>query len=320
MFILLLRFIASKVQLSLTDERKFVQWMRINNNFYTGDEYYLRLGIFLSNARYCQEYNRKKGLTFRLGLNKFSCHTPAEYKSILGARKVQNKDIRSSISTKITDIPDSFDWRDKGVVNPIKDQADCGSCWAFSAISTSESAYSIATGVLYQFSEQDLIDCSPLFGCSGGWPTDALSFIMEVQYGQFMTEQDYPYRALDCACQLDYSKLVGKITSIQKVSEGDENDLKEKVATYGVASVCIAAGNTPFMSYAGGILDNDSCSDEIDHAVAVIGYGSENEVDYWIVRNSWGTSWGEDGYVRMVRNKNNQCSIASVAIVAIDSE
>ena len=319
MLVLLLSFISSKVQLTLNDERQFLQWMRMNNNFYTGDEYHFRLGIFLSNARYCQEFNRKKGLTFHLGVNKFSCHTPAEYKSILGAKQIQNKVLRNTISTKKLDIPDSFDWRDKGVVNAIKDQADCGSCWAFSAITTSESAYAITTGNLFHFSEQNLIDCSPCWGCSGGWPLDALNFVMEVQRGQFMSEDDYPYRALDCACQLDYSKLIGKITSIQMVKDGDENDLKEKVATYGVASVCISAGNTPFMSYSGGILDNDDCA-EIDHAVAVVGYGTENGVDFWIVRNSWGSSWGENGYVRMIRNKNNQCEIASIALVAIDSE
>ena len=91
MLALLLSFIYSKVQLTLNDERQFVQWMRINNNFYVGDEYHFRLGIFLSNVRYCQDFNRKKGLTFQLGINKFTCHTPAEYKSILGAKQVQNK-------------------------------------------------------------------------------------------------------------------------------------------------------------------------------------------------------------------------------------
>lgn len=134
-----------------------------------------------------------------------------------------------------------------------------------------------------------------------------------------MSAQDYPYTGLDSYYELDYSKLIGKITSFQLVNEDDENDLKLKIANFGVASVCIAAGNTPFMSYAGGILDNDQC-EGIDHAVAAVGYGSEEGVDYWIVRNSWGSSWGEEGYVRMIRNKNNQCSIASIALVAVDSE
>ena len=105
------------------------------------------------------------------------------------------------------------------------------------------------------------------------------------------------------------------------VKEGDEIDLKEKVANLGVASVCISAGNYPFISYASGILIDEECKGAtVDHAVNVVGYGDENGVDFWIIRNSWGDDWGEDGYVRLVRNKNNMCSIASVAVVAIDSE
>lgn len=134
-----------------------------------------------------------------------------------------------------------------------------------------------------------------------------------------MSEDDYQNTSFDGSCQLDYSKLIGRITRIHLVNDGDENELKEKDATYGVASVCIAAGNSPFMSYSGGIFDIDDDCTKINHAVAVVGYG-ENCVDFWIVRNSWGASWGEYGYIRMVRNKNNQCEIASIALVAIDSE
>lgn len=128
MFFILLCLIASKVQLTLTDERKFIQWMRTNNIFFTGDEYHFRLGIFLSNVRYCQEFNRKKNRTYHLGINKFICHTPSEYKSILGVKFSQNKIIRSKISSIKSDVPDSFDWRDKGVVTSVKEQSDCSSC------------------------------------------------------------------------------------------------------------------------------------------------------------------------------------------------
>lgn len=134
-----------------------------------------------------------------------------------------------------------------------------------------------------------------------------------------MSENDYPYEAIDGDCRLDSSKLIGKITGIQKVAENDENDLKNKIATFGVASACIAAGNAKFMVYSGGILDIDECG-IVDHAVSVVGYGSENGIDFWMVRNCWGSYWGENGYVRMIRNKNNQCSIASMAFVAVDSE
>lgn len=318
MFALLLSFISSKVHFSLTEERQFLQWMRANNKFYIGDDYHLRLGIFISNARYCQEYNKRKGLTFTVGINQFSCHTPSEYKSLLGVPATNLRPTHKTFTpSKKISVPDSFDWREKGVINPIKNQGNCGSCWAFSTIATSESAYAITSGNLLQFSEQNLIDCiKTCLGCNGGWPNKALFYIMETQYDQFASESDYPYTGVEGTCNLDSSKLIGQITSFIDVKTADENDLKEKVANYGVASICIAAGNTPFMSYTGGILDDDQCM-VIDHAVAAVGYGTENGVDFWIIRNSWGTTWGEEGYIRMIRNKHNRYLIASKALVAV---
>lgn len=321
MLAILFGLVSSKLHLSISEESQFLQWMRTNNKFYIGDEYHFRLGIFLTSLRYVREFNRRNGLTFRVGLNKFSCSTPAELKSILGGYNSYNlyKQVNSFKSK--TDSPDSFDWRDKGVVNPVKNQDKCGACWAFSAISTSESAYAISTGNLIQFSEQNLIDCISGAGCGGGWADSGCNYIITEQKGQFNSEADYPYTAADGTCKYDSSKAVGKIVSVTSVAYGDENDLKDKIAQYGVASVSISAGNAPFTSYTGGILDDNECSIYlIDHAVACVGYGTENSVDYWIVRNSWGKDWGEEGYVRMIRNKNNKCGIASQAFIAISEK
>lgn len=317
----LLCFISSKVQLGLTEERQFLQWMRTNNKMYVGDDYHLRLGIFISNARYCQQFNKRKDRTFTVGINKFSCHTPAEYKSILGGHLSQTTKLeKSTISKSTKTAPDSLDWREKGIVNPIKDQGSCGSCWAFSTITTSEGAYALTSGQLLQFSEQNLVDCvKTCYGCNGGWQDKGLDYILQSQNGQFNTEADYPYTAQDGKCSYQPEKAIGKITKYVKIESGNEDDLKEKVATYGVVAISISAGNTPFMAYWGGILDDDSCL-YVDHAVATVGYGSEDGVDFWIVRNSWGTTWGEQGYCRMIRNKNNKCFVASSAFVAIDSE
>ena len=117
-------------------------------------------------------------------------------------------------------------------------------------------------------------------------------------------------------------KVVGRITDVIEVIEDDENDLKEKVANFGVTSVLISAENSPFMLYTGGILDDEDCVTFPfgGHAASVVGYGSENGVDFLIVRNSWGETWGEDGYVRMIRNKESRCLIASDAYIAIDKE
>lgn len=133
-----------------------------------------------------------------------------------------------------------------------------------------------------------------------------------------MSESDYPYKAVVGKCAYDSTKAVGEITGSEYIEDGDENGLKEKVATLGVVTSCISASNIPFMSYTSGILDDDQCKvNQPDHAVAVVGYGSENGIDFWIVRNSWGDSWGEEGYVRMSRNKGNQCGIASDAVIAV---
>lgn len=283
----------------------------------------MRLGIFISNVRYFHEFNKKKGLTFTIGINQFSCYTPSEYKAFLGGRKNPFKTAKRAASKSRKAAPDTFDWRDKGVINAVKVQGSCGSCWAFSTIATSETAYAISTGNLLQFSEQNLVDCvRSCNGCDGGEPIDALTYIIEKQNGQFNSESDYPYTASDGVCSYDSNKAIGRITKIINVVEDDEEDLKEKVAAYGVASILISAGNTPFMTYTGGILDDDDCVSfpYSDHAVAVVGYGSENGIDFWIVRNSWGSSWGEDGYVRMIRNKDNKCLIASDAFIAVDVE
>lgn len=322
MILLLLNFVSSRLSFDLNDQRRFINWMRTYQKFYIGDEYHFRLGIFITNLRYIQSFNRNKEHTFRVGINKFSCYTPSEYKSLLGLEIPQNyaKLHKNKPSKYInSDIPDSCDWRDHNAVTGIKDQGNCGGCWAFSAIATSESAYAIKSGNLISLSEQNLIDCAhSCSGCKGGWPQNALDDILKSQQGQFNSEGDYPYKAVPGYCNFDSNKAVGKVTEYISINSEDENDLKEKVALYGVASVCISAGNSPFMSYSGGILDDNDCNEyAINHAVAAVGYGVENGIDYWIVKNSWGSDWGEEGYVRMIRNKRNKCGIASLAIVAI---
>lgn len=285
-------------------------------------EYHFRLGIFLSNLRYIQNFNRKKGLTFRLGINKFACYTQSEYKLLLGLNSNKNAQTKINYKRKFLGPPPlSFDWRDKNVVNPVKDQGQCGSGYAFSIISSAETCYALSEGSLLTFSEQNIIDCS-LFshGCNGGYPEDVYTYVLQAQNGQFNLESDYPYTGVKSTCQFDQSKGIGQITHFANVITDDENDLKERVAWHGVAVSCITANISPFMLYAGGILDNDSCVEgqKFDHCVAVVGYGVEDGIDFWIVRNSWGSSWGEDGYVRMIRNKRNQCGIASQSFVLLN--
>lgn len=315
-------FIASKVFLNVNDERQFVNWMRIHKTFYIGDEYNLRLGIFLTNLRYVRNFNKIHGRTYSLSMNRFSCYTPTEYNSLLGTtipiEKIEAKPIKNR--EYIWPLQETYDWRENSSVNQIKDQGNCGAGWAFSAIASSETSYKISYGTLPLLSEQNLIDCVIFcFGCNSGSPQDALGYVRQVQGGYFNYESDYPYTGTKGNCVFDKNKPAGRFTEYAKVIEKDEEDLKERIAWHGVAAASISASGSDFMLYSGGVFDSSNCkeSDKLDHSVAVVGYGIDNDVPYWIVRNSWGKSWGESGYIRMIRNKNNQCGIASRAIVSL---
>ncbi|KAK8888751.1 hypothetical protein M9Y10_033485 [Tritrichomonas musculus] len=295
------------------EEKSFLSWMRSTNQFFTGDEYQTRFGIYLANSRLVKEHNaaNKK---FTVALNKFAAYTPAEYQALLGFKMDLVK--RKAFKTQRKSNADSVDWRDKGVVNGIKDQASCGSCWAFSAIQAAESANAISSGTLPSYSEQNLVDCvTGCAGCAGGLMTEAYDYVINQQKGQFNLESDYKYTAVDGTCKFSQYSPVGKISRYTNIVEGDEDDLAAKVEQYGPVAVAIDASNWSFQLYSGGIYDEPSCSSySLDHGVGCVGYGSENGTKYWIVRNSWGTTWGEKGYIKMLW-KDNQCGIASMATI-----
>jgi cathepsin L len=298
------------------EEKSFLSWMRTTNQFYTGDEYQVRFGIWLSNSRFVREHNAA-GKSFKVSMNKLACMTPAEYRVLLGVR---GGVVKAPITETVKSVTAAdVDWRTKGVVNPIKDQGQCGSCWAFSAIQGAESADAIKTGKLQSFSESNLVDCvDTCFGCEGGWPSDAYDYVIGTQGGKFNLESDYPYVPVTGTCKFDASKGVGSISSILNVQSGSEDDLTDKCKTVGPVSVCIDAGHASFQMYMSGIYDEPDCStSSLDHAVGCLGYGTDGGVTYWIVRNSWGTVWGEQGYIRMSRYKQNQCGIATQACIPV---
>ena len=315
MFALLVLLSQSQLA-TVSEERAFLHWMRSTNNIFTGTEYQLRLAIFLTTMRYVNDFNRASH-KFTLSLNHLSALTPTEYRAMLGV--LPGSPAAAEAPAKATvSAPDSIDWREKNVVNPIKDQAQCGSCWSFSAIQTAESASAIRSGTLIAFSESNLIDCcTKCFGCSGGWPYAALDYILDQQGGQFMSESDYPYAPIQRSCAYDKTKRVGLITDYYRVKNGSEDELKEKVATYGPASVCVDASPASFQQYSSGIYESAECWKVfLNHGVGCVGYGAEGADEYWIIRNSWGAEWGEQGYMRLARNKDNMCGVASDALVA----
>ncbi|CAN7009941.1 unnamed protein product [Brassica oleracea var. botrytis] len=206
-------------------------------------------------------------------------------------------------------LPESVDWRKEGAVTEVKDQGSCGSCWGFSAIGAVEGVNKIVTGDLISLSEQELVDCDIPYneGCNGGLMDYAFKFI--INNGGVDTEEDYPYKGVDGRC--DQTRVIVTIDSYEDVHANSEESLK-KALSHQPISVAIEAGGRAFQLYDSGIFDG-ICGTNLDHGVLAVGYGTENGKDYWIVKNSWGSSWGESGYIWMERNiatSAGKCGIA----------
>lgn len=323
MLILLAIFAFSSVKIQPNEEKSFLAWMRNTNNIFVGDEYHLRLGIFLSNQRYVLNHNSDRENTFKLKMNHLAALTPSEYKSLLAFKTDFSRNLKKMQSKRVRPNAVEVDWRTKGAVNDIKDQGNCGSCWAFSAIQNCESAEFIKYNTLYRFSEQFLVDCDKSNnGCKGGLPYRSFNFIINECGGKVMLESDYPYEALANTCKYDESKAVGHFTHYIEVESGNEDELAATCEQYGPCSIGIDASHVSFQLYSSGIYDEHGCMPRfVNHGVGLVGYGSEeihaNFIQkYWIIRNSWGPSWGESGYIRTLRG-NNQCGEASYATCII---
>lgn len=213
-------------------------------------------------------------------------------------------------------IPDSIDWRERGAVADIKNQGRCGSCWAFSTTGSIEGQHFIKTGSLKRLSEQNLIDCSTSYGnngCQGGWTDQAFTYIK--RNGGIDTEESYPYQAANGICRYNRQNSGAMITGFMDIPTGDEEKLKEALATVGPISIAIDSSHDSFRHYASGVYTEPNCDPQkLCHAILAVGYGTDaNGNDYYIVKNSWGTTWGENGYIKIARNHNNHCGIATAA-------
>jgi len=280
-----------------------------------------RQRIFSSNLELINkhniEYDEGKH-DFFLGVNQFADLTNAEFRRVYNGYKGHSNSALgvSGNPINVKDLPVTVDWRDKGYVTPVKNQGSCGSCWAFSTTGSLEGQHFKATQKLVSLSEQNLVDCSQAEGnegCNGGLMDEAFDYIKK--NGGIDTEESYPYKGTDDKCAFNKANVGATLTSWVDVKMGDENALQDAVANVGPIAVAIDASSIFFQFYMGGVYNIPWCSStNLDHGVLAVGYGvSTNNKPYWLVKNSWGVSWGEYGYIRMSRNKKNQCGIATNA-------
>jgi len=288
---------------------------------YSKDDLVYRFNVFKSNLDFITATN-KKNLSYTLGMNKFGDLPFHEFHAkYTGFNNIKRDFIRSK-NTPVhshTNNPTSVDWRTKNAVTPVKDQGQCGSCWAFSATGSMEGAWALSpkNKDLVSLSEQQLVDCSGAQGnqgCNGGLMDYAFEYVIANK--GITTEAQYPYKAVDQRCKSPLPKSAITISSYSDVKVNDDASLENAVAK-GPVSVAIEADQPAFQFYTSGVFDA-ACGDELDHGVLAVGYNTLNNKKYWIVKNSWGGDWGNQGYIWMVRKSGEgQCGINMAASVPV---
>ncbi|KAK9696843.1 hypothetical protein RND81_08G000700 [Saponaria officinalis] len=319
---LVLQFLFSTgypAQYSSTEVELFEQWRVKHGKVYEhGEELLKGFENFKQNRKYVLEKNSNGSSGHRVGLNKFADMSNQEFRNIY-LRKLKRpvrlgtqKHTWQNLDSRCHAPPVSLDWRKYGVVTPVKDQGSCGSCWAFSTTGGIEGINAISKGELISLSEQELVDCDATNeGCNGGYMDYAFEWV--IQNGGIDTEADYPYTGVDTICNAN--KEAKRAVSIEGYEDVEETERGLLCATVKQPiSVGIDASSLDFQLYAGGIYDGDCSSDpnNIDHAALIVGYGSLGDTDYWIVKNSWGTSWGIQGYIYIRRNTNLPYGVCAI--------
>jgi cathepsin L len=314
-FVCVLLFVCCSFALTEQEyQSAFTQYLQKYQKSYAHDEFQYRYRLFRTNLDYINAFNAQNK-SYTLAMNQFGDLANSEYRRIyLGVKLPKMHRVPSVHPTPKLNLPDSWDWRKQGAVTHVKNQEQCGSCWAFSTTGSTEGCHFITTQKLNALSEQNLVDCSTSEGnqgCDGGLMTQAMDYI--ISNGGIDTESSYPYTAEDGTCSYSASNSGATLKSYVNVNQGDENDLQAKTYT-GPTSVAIDASQSSFQFYSSGVYYEPDCSStQLDHGVLSIGWGADSGTDYWLVKNSWGTDWGQAGYIWMSRNKNNNCGIATMA-------
>jgi len=295
---------------------EFSAWMQKHNKAYSSSEFQARYNIFKGNMDYVRDWNSQNTETI-LGLTVMADLTNEEYQRIFLGTKITVESVPKPQSAEVMDTYNAtVDWRGKGAVTAIKNQGQCGSCWSFSTTGSTEGAHFLKTGNLVSLSEQNLVDCSGSYGnqgCDGGLMDQAFQYIIANK--GIDTEASYPYKAVQGTCAYNAANSAATLSSYQDVTTGDENALAVAVQQQPV-SVAIDASHISFQLYHSGIYHSILCSTtKLDHGVLAVGFGTDTDSkrNYWIVKNSWGTSWGQEGYIYMSKDRDNNCGIATSA-------
>ncbi|RDX71198.1 Cysteine protease RD19A, partial [Mucuna pruriens] len=296
----------------------------------TPEEHDYRFGVFKNNLLRAKSHQKLDPSAVH-GVTEFSDLTPSEFRrQFLGLKTLRlPSDAHKAPILPTNDLPSDFDWRDHGAVAAVKNQGSCGSCWSFSAVGALEGAHFLATGELVSLSEQQLVDCDHECdpeehgacdaGCGGGLMTNAFEYTLKA--GGLMREDDYPYTGRDRgACKFDKSKIAASVANFSVVSL-DEEQIAANLVKNGPLAVGI---NAVFMqTYIGGVSCPYICGKHLDHGVLLVGYGAGayapirfKEKPYWIIKNSWGENWGENGYYKICRG-HNVCGVDSMVRIRI---
>jgi cathepsin L len=292
-----------------TKDYTFAEYCKDFSKDYEFEEFQNRMDIFTQNLAMITRHNAGDH-SWKMGINKFVDMTPEEIAGYRGVRKGLFGAVKPTLTetqVPVGALPDSMDWRSKGAVSPVKDQGGCGSCWAFAATETIESHLQIATGQLLKLSPQDMVSCTKnpqhcggTGGCSGA--TCELGFDYVRQAG-IALEKDWPYHGTTGTCKDPQIPKAATVTGFVKNPENNYTALISALATKGPQAITVDAGAWAF--YSSGVFDGCSRDNvDLDHGVQLVGYGTENGKDYWIVRNSWGNYWGESGYIRLLRHSD----------------
>jgi C1A family cysteine protease len=287
------------------------QWQVQNGKSYADpDEAQYRFQVFKSNLAKIEASNANPANTYTLGLTKFADLTSEEFSATYNGYR-PNLAARNEEPMAPRALPASVNWTAAGAVTPIKNQGQCGSCWSFSTTGSLEGLHQISNGTLLSFSEQQIMDCSWLYGnkgCDGGEMTKAMDYVHDK--GD-MLESDYPYLAKSSLiCKYKADEVVNHISGHKDVVHNNVTELMTAVVQQPI-SIGVEANQDAWQLYKGGVV-NGNCGQQLDHGVLAVGYGVSNtNVSYWIVKNSWGADWGMAGYILIERSQENLCGVLS---------